>query len=96
MMTCAGNQRRDVEREMQAAVVGVSSALNARGVENAAAFVATSQQDWERYRTSHCELLSKLYEGGSLARVTLAFCLRDVARERLVFLQSLEHSSMDE
>lgn len=95
MENCVTERLRQVEAEIQAALVRFASVLVARGVADANAVVAASQADWERYRSSQCSLFEKLSEGGSLARVAVAYCRLDLTDARLANLRSLEESVVE-
>jgi len=95
IVTCVSESVQRIESDIQAALTRFTSVLHARGVADAAALVAASQADWERYRGSQCQLFEKLSEGGSLARVAVAYCRRDLAAARLSDLASLERSVVE-
>jgi len=92
---CVAERSRQIEGEIQAALQRSAAVLAARGVSNAEALVAASQTDWEQYRNSQCQLFEKLSEGGSMARIAVAYCQRDLAEARLVHLRSLEQSVVE-
>jgi uncharacterized protein YecT (DUF1311 family) len=95
MESCVAERLRRIEAEIQAALTRFTGASAARGVSDAAALVAASQTDWERYRSSQCQLFEKLSEGGSIARVAVAYCRLDLAQARLANLRSLEQSLVE-
>ena len=93
--TCVTEHVRRVENDIQAALTRFTGVLNARGIPDAAALTAASQSDWERYRGSQCQLFEKLSEGGSIARIAVAYCRRDLAEARLADLRALEQSVVE-
>jgi uncharacterized protein YecT (DUF1311 family) len=95
MESCVGDHLRSVEAEIQAALRRFTGVAVARGGGDVAALVAASQSDWESYRSSQCQLFEKLSEGGSIARVAVAYCRLDLAQARLANLRSLEQSIVD-
>jgi uncharacterized protein YecT (DUF1311 family) len=90
MESCVTEHVQRVEADIRAALTRFTTVLNARGIRDAAKLVAASQTDWEGYRSSQCQLYDKLSEGGSIARVAVAYCRRDLADARLIDLRSLE------
>jgi uncharacterized protein YecT (DUF1311 family) len=84
-----------VEADIRAALTRFTTVLNARGIPDASQLVAATQTDWEGYRSSQCQLFEKLSEGGSIARVAVAYCRRDLAEARSADLQSLEQSVVE-
>jgi uncharacterized protein YecT (DUF1311 family) len=95
IVACVTERSQQIEGEIQAALPRSAAVLAARGIGNAAARVAASQTDWERYRSSQCQLFEKLSEGGSMARIDVAYCRRDLSAERLAHLRSLEQSVVE-
>jgi uncharacterized protein YecT (DUF1311 family) len=93
--SCVSANRQQVEAEIQASLTRFAGVLRGRGVADADALVAASQTDWERYRNSQCQLHEKLSEGGSLARIAVAYCRQDLAQARLSSLRALEHSVLE-
>jgi uncharacterized protein YecT (DUF1311 family) len=90
--SCLTEGRRQIETDIRAALTRATILLSAGGGNDAAALVAASQDDWERYRSAQCALFEKLSEGGSMARIAVAYCRRDLAATRLSDLRKLEDS----
>jgi uncharacterized protein YecT (DUF1311 family) len=80
---------------IQQAQTRFTHVLSSRGVVEAASEVATSQDAWERYRSTHCQLHEQLSGGGSIARISIAHCRRDLANARLAELQALERTVIE-
>ena len=71
MRQCAGKKYREADDELNKVYRRLMSKLDNEGHKTS---LKTAQQDWLKYRDSHCAYVSYLYEGGTLYPIILTDC----------------------
>jgi uncharacterized protein YecT (DUF1311 family) len=51
--------------------------------ENGKSLLIKAENDWIKYRESHCKFEASFYEGGSMQPMTYSSCLESITMERI-------------
>ena len=79
MKQCAAKKYKDADDQLNKVYRDLMSKLDNEGHKTS---LKTAQQAWLKYRDSHCEFVSYLYEGGTLYSIVLTDCRTALTNSR--------------